>query len=80
VELHHFERDDVVYTLTALRTAVGHSVMWRCTSCGNEGPYDFDDDSAAAAIGRTDARIYVEHHVPMHLTGHSVRQGSRRAS
>jgi hypothetical protein len=79
VELHHFERDDVVYTLTALKTAASHSVTWRCTACGNEGPHDFDDDSTAAAIGRTEARIYVEHHVPTHLTGHSIRMIGKQA-
>jgi hypothetical protein len=61
-----FECDGIAYTFNPSATELGYAVSWRCPKCGAQGHYTFDEALEPTAGGRAEARVYSDHHVPVH--------------
>ena len=70
---HTYERGGIVYRLTVTKTDDGHTVDWECPICSERGRFAYRDESASSALGRAQAHLFSDHHVPVHVLNNSAR-------
>ena len=66
-----YERGGIAYTLAVVEHEGCLYVRWKCPVCNAEretlrGCYDPDE-----ALGRAQARVFCEHHIPVHVLGNA---------
>jgi hypothetical protein len=62
-----YERGGIKYFLTVTERHGCFYVGWRCPVCNVEGTVKDGCESQAEAIGRAQARVFSDHHVPIHV-------------
>jgi hypothetical protein len=70
MELRTYERGGIAYTLAVVERDGQFYVQWKCPICEVEGTMDHGCEVPAEAIGRAQARVFSDHHVPVHVLSH----------
>ena len=64
---HIYERGDIAYVLTVIERNGRFFVEWKCPVCGVHRASDQGCEFASEALGRAQARLFSDHHVPVHV-------------
>jgi hypothetical protein len=64
---HTYERGGLHYTLKSTEENGQFTVEWTCHACNRTFQGETFSASEPEAIGRTQAKIFADHHVPVHV-------------
>jgi transposase-like protein len=64
---HAYDRGGLRYTLNSVEENGLFRVNWTCHTCNNTFEGEVSYASEAEAIGRTQATLFADHHVPVHV-------------
>lgn len=71
-----YERDGIHYSVIVHETGGGYRATWTCESCQRSGGSKDAYKSEAEAVGRCEATLFVDHHIPVHILPKSSWQSS----
>ena len=67
MQLRTYERGGIAYTLAVVERNGQYYVQWHCPACDAQGETDKGCELPTEAIGRAQARVFSDHHVPVHV-------------
>ena len=62
-----YERDGIEYTVSVYESGGRYRAIWTCWKCERRGGSKETYLSEAEAIGRCEAALFVDHHIPAHF-------------
>jgi hypothetical protein len=77
MQLRTFERGGIAYSLAVVERDGQFYVQWHCPACNAEEVIPRGCHAPEEAIGRAQARVFSDHHVPVHVLGNgSLSRGA----
>jgi hypothetical protein len=67
MQLQTFEWGGIAYTLAIVKHNGQFYAQWHCPTCNAEDVVPKPCHAPAEAIGRAQARVFSDHHVPVHI-------------
>jgi hypothetical protein len=74
LESQAYERGGIVYKLTVSEREGCFHVRWKCPACGATGEVKGGHDSTSEALGRAQAHVWVDHHIPVHVLNRNLSE------
>jgi hypothetical protein len=73
MEYHTYERGGITYTFAVTAEQGSFCIAWTCPVCESAGSVKLRCESSNEAIGRAQACIFSDHHVPVHVMGRATK-------